>query len=149
MKGTRKMKKELKSYISLRVILIVAACIILMAATRPAADFSQDLNFRLSNIERRLDQLQQRIDFIERAQQNQAINSAGRSNISSETILEIQRQQLSLAGQMVAMEKRILDLQKTVDQLRERNPEKKEKPKEDVKPKTPQTKPDENRNNLN
>ncbi len=141
MEGINEMNNDLNSKIILRVFLIVPASIILMAAARPAADFSQDLNFRLINIERRLDQLQQRVDFTERAQQNQAINNAGRSSISSEIVLEIQRQQLSLAGQMVSMEKKILELQKNVDQLRERNPEKKEKPKEEAKPKSPQTKP--------
>ena len=50
----------------------------------------QDQTFRITNIERRLDQLQQRVDFVERQQQNQP--QARPASISPELVLEIQRQ---------------------------------------------------------
>ncbi len=111
--------------------------------TRPS-DFSQDITFRLTNIERRLDQLQTRVDFIERAQQNQAMNNtSASSNLAAETVLELQRQHLSLAGQVVEMQKRMLDLRKAIDRLSEREPGQatKEPPKEDPKPKPKTGKP--------
>jgi hypothetical protein len=102
-------------------------------------DGDQDLNFRLTNIERRLDQMQMRVDFIERAQQNQAMQTnAASSNLTTQTVLELQRQHLSLAEQVVQMQKRMLDMQKTIDRLSEREapPEKREptKPKPAARP---------------
>lgn len=133
------------------VLLSLAAIAVLLIATAaktPTAGYSQDQSFRLINIERRLDQLQSRLDFLERAQQNQLVNNAGLSNVSTQAVLELQRQQLSLAEQIVTMQRRLLEMQKTIDQLAEHNgapakpaPEKKEPPKSDAKPKTPSGRP--------
>ncbi|MEK7830282.1 MAG: hypothetical protein AAB401_04305, partial [Acidobacteriota bacterium] len=50
-----------------------------LAIATPTADYSQDSNYRLMNVERKLDQLQMRIDFVERAQQAQSLNATGAS----------------------------------------------------------------------
>jgi predicted nucleic acid-binding Zn-ribbon protein len=104
---------------------------------------TQDLNFRLLNIERRLDQMQIRVDVIERTQQNQAFNQPQQNNISSETIYELQRQLISLSGQMVQLQKQMLELQKKIDRLQESDPkgEKREPVKEEAKPKPKAGKP--------
>ncbi len=104
---------------------------------------TQDLNFRLLTIERRLDQMQLRVDVIERAQQNQAFNQPQQNNISNETVYELQRQQISLSGQMVQMQRQMLELQKKIDRLQEAEPkgEKKEPVKEEAKPKPKAGKP--------
>jgi hypothetical protein len=83
--------------------------------------------------------MQMRVDFIERAQQNQAMQTnAASSNLTTQTVLELQRQHLSLAEQVVQMQKRMLDMQKTIDRLSEREapPEKREptKPKPAARP---------------
>jgi hypothetical protein len=75
----------------------------------------QDAAFRIVNIERRLDQLQQRVDFVERQQQNQP--QVRPASISPELVLEIQRQTISLQQQMVLAQEQILKLQKAVDEL--------------------------------
>ena len=117
------------------------------AVNTPTAAHSQDQSFRLINIERRLDQLQGRVDFIERAQQNQNLTSATTSNVSTQAVLDLQRQQLALAEQVVTMQRRLLEMQKTIDQLTERSPQpkptpdKREKLKDDAKPKVPSGKP--------
>ncbi len=122
-------------------VMIAVCCGSLMTVTS-TADHNQDQSFRLMNIERRLDQLQSRVDFIERAQQNQAMQAnTATSNRTTEAVLELQRQNLSLAEQMVQMQKRMLDMQKAIDRISERegNPEKKEK--SEPKTKAPASKP--------
>ncbi len=112
--------------------------------TAPNTDSrTQDQTFRLMNIERRLDQLQSRVDFIERAIQNREMRSAASPNVSTEALLELQRQQLSLAEQLVTMQRRMLEMQKAIDRLasREGGQEKKETPKEEAKPKAAPKKP--------
>jgi hypothetical protein len=75
----------------------------------------QDQTFRVTNLERRLDQLQQRVDFVERQQQNQP--QVRPAAISPELVLEIQRQTISLQQQLVLAQEQILKLQKAVDDL--------------------------------
>jgi hypothetical protein len=99
------------------------------------------VNFRLINIERRLDQLQMRVDFMERTMQNQVLNRTDQSTTSTALVLELQRQHLSLAEQVVTLQKRVLELQKAVDQSRESGQEKKEKPKEEARPRPTPRKP--------
>lgn len=89
----------------------------------------QDQTFRITNIERRLDQLQQRVDFVERQQQNQP--QVRPASISPELVLDIQRQTISLQQQMVLAQEQILKLQKAVDELASQQP-----PKEPAKPQT-------------
>ena len=123
---------------------LMAALLLLtsFAATTPTAGRGQDQSFRLINIERRLDQLQTRIDYLERAQQSQSLNSSS-SNTATAAVLELQRQQLSLAEQVVTMQRKMLEMQKAIDRLTEQNrqPEKKEKPEEKPKPKAVTGKP--------
>jgi hypothetical protein len=92
----------------------------------------QDQTFRITNIERRLDQLQQRVDLVERQQQNQP--QVRPASISPELVLEIQRQTISLQQQMVLAQEQILKLQKAVDELASQQP-----PKEAGKQPAPET----------
>jgi hypothetical protein len=99
------------------------------------------------NIERRLDQLQIRVDTVERAFQSQAMNNSGSSNYSTQALLELQRQQLSLAEQVVTMQKQMLELRKEIDRQASRTndqvkeAEKKDEQKQEAKPKTQSKKP--------
>jgi len=130
---------------------ILAAIVLLLAppAATPATgnNAQQDLNFRLMNIERKLDQLQNRVEIIERASQSQAMSNTGSSTISTQALLELQRQQLSLAQQLVTMQKQMLELQKALDRQASRendqgkDTEKKDAPKQEVKPKVQSKKP--------
>jgi hypothetical protein len=131
---------------SARVFLIITALLSLLSITTPTGDLAQDVNFRLVNIERRLDQVQQRVDFIERSLQNQSFNRANDSNVATAAVLEMQRKQLSLSEQVLSLERRMLEMQKTINQMRETNQqtkeakETKETPKNEAKPKPPQGK---------
>jgi hypothetical protein len=124
---------------------IVAGALLItgVAVKTPTVAHSQDQSFRLINIERRLDQVQSRLDFIERAQQSQGLNNISSANVSTQVVLDLQRQQLALADQVVTMQRRMLEMQKTIDQLAERGsqpkptPEKKEPTKPNTKQKTP------------
>ncbi len=131
---------------TLKGLVIIPAIVAIFAAFAPTATTgggTQDLTFRLMNIERRLDQLQSRVDIVERTLQNQTMSSAGSSNISTQMLLDMQRQQLQLAEQLVTMQRQMLEMRKAIDQLssRETEPEKKEKPKEEAKPKPQPKKP--------
>ncbi len=128
---------------SVAVIAALAMLLPLSAPSSTANSNSQDQTFRLMNIERRLDQLQIRVDAMERTLQNQAMSSTGSSNAPTQALLELQRQHLSLAEQVVTMHKRMLDMQKSIDQLASRgeSQEKGEKPKEEAKPKAQPKKP--------
>jgi hypothetical protein len=125
-------------------LIMIALAALGMAGTR-ATEPAQDLSIRLSNIERRVDQLQQRIDFVERGQQNQAMSSINRSSSSAspEMVLEMQRQQLVVADQVTLLQRQLLELRKQVDQLSGANPDpkKSEPPKEERKPRPPSRQP--------
>ena len=104
----------------------------------------QDVPFRLMNIERRLDQLQNRLDFLERAQQNLAMStSAASSQRSTEAVLDLQRQQISFSEQLLILQKQMLEMQKRIDRMNENDmkSEKKEPVKEEPKAKTRSVKP--------
>ncbi|HMB30106.1 MAG TPA: hypothetical protein VKS99_18485 [Blastocatellia bacterium] len=129
---------------------IFAAIALMSASLAPATttgNNAQDLNFRLMNIERRLDQLQIRVDGIERAFQNQALSNTGASNVSSQALLELQRLQLSISEQLVTMQKQMLELKKEIDRQasrdndRGKDAEKKDEPKQEAKPKVQSKKP--------
>jgi len=112
------------------------------AAPNPAPQL--DPNYRLMTLERRVDQMQNRLDFIERNQQAQALAPATTNQYNNELVLELQRQQLSLAQQVIQQERRLLEMQKKIDQLAENQSDKKPKeakPEETAKPKTPPRKP--------
>ncbi len=129
---------------SIRISLHVTFIILLLAfftAPAPTAGQGQDQTFRLLNIERRLDQLQTRVDFLERIQQSLQSQSQGNANSNTATaaVLELQRQQLYLAEQVLTMQRQMLEMQKKIDRLTPPPTpavqEKKEKPEEKPKPK--------------
>ena len=86
---------------------------VLLLSALPFAP-QQDVTFRMLNLERRCDQLQQRVDSLERLLQNQAIANVVDPN--RELILEMQRQQLSFQQQMLATQQLQLDMKKSLDQ---------------------------------
>ncbi|MCI0337389.1 MAG: hypothetical protein L0226_07430 [Acidobacteria bacterium] len=135
------MRRQQKINSIARVVLGVPAFLLLFTAIGATGEHSQDVNFRLLTIERRVDQLQQRMDYIERTIQNQTLNRTNESGASTALVLELQRQQLSLAEQVVQIQRRMLDFQKRIDQMREENEGKKEKPGEETKKKPAQGKP--------
>lgn len=99
-----------------RIFRLAAIAVFLIAVTPASA--TQDNQFRLINIERRLDQLQQRVDFIERNMQSSA--PAVDTSLLTQSILETQRQQLLLAEQVVTLQKQMLEMQKRIDGLSEK-----------------------------
>ncbi len=115
-----------KSRLRRGVVIALALTVlsIVMAAKNPNRDVLQDQNFRLLNLERRVDLLQQRVDYVERVQQSQAMKETGGAGPA---VLELQRQQLSLAEQQVTLQRQMLELQKKIDNLTERKPEPKKK----------------------
>lgn len=119
---------------------IIVLLLALLAITTPTADLVQDPNFRLMNVERRLDQLQMRIDFVERAQQTQSLNTTS-ANMTPAAVLELQRMQISMGEQMVLMQRQMLEMQKTIDRLSERTGGQEKKPEEKSKPKSSLGKP--------
>jgi hypothetical protein len=129
---------------------IFVAIILLLVSLTPATTTGnnpQDLTFRLMNIERRLDQMQIRVDAIERAFQNQAVSNPGSSNIMTQALLELQRTQLSISEQLVTMQKQMLELKKEIDRQASRDnnqkkdTEKKDAPQQEAKPKVQSKKP--------
>jgi hypothetical protein len=129
---------------------IFAAIVLLLVGLAPATTISnnaQDQTFRLMNIERKLDQLQIRVDAIERAFQSQALSNVGSSNVSTQALLDLQRQQLSLAEQLVTMQRQMLELKKEIDRQASResvqgkDTEKKDAPQQETKPKVQPKKP--------
>lgn len=119
----------------LRRAAVGLAVVAFVAMTNSTAQVNSDLNFRLLNIERRLDQLQIRVDTLDRAQQIQSVGASNQS-LTAQAVLELQSQQVSLARELVLAQQQILTLQKTVDQLSARLPakEKTEKPEEKKPP---------------
>ncbi len=132
------MTEKLKG--SARVFLSITALLFLLSDTTRTGDLQQDLNFRMMNLERRFDQLQIRVNFIERTVQTQSLN---KPNDSTAVVLDLQRKQISLTEQIVLLEKRMFEMQKTIDQMRAAAQEKKESgetsdtPKSEPKPKSP------------
>ncbi|MGH9766381.1 MAG: hypothetical protein ACREAB_03020 [Blastocatellia bacterium] len=129
---------------------VFAAIVMLLTPLAPApanGNHAQDLTFRLMNIERRLDQLQNRVETVERAFQSQAVSNTGSSNISAQALLDLQRQQLTMAEQLVTMQRQMLELKKAIDRQASRendqgkDAEKKDAPKQEAKPKVQSKKP--------
>ena len=128
---------------------MLTAVVFLLTSLAPSSTHgsdTQDLNFRLINIERRLDLLQSRVDFMERAQQNQPLNAAA-SNLSTQALQDLQRQQLSITEQLLTMQRQMLELKKEIDRATprkedaEKDTEKKEPAKQETKPKAQPKKP--------
>jgi hypothetical protein len=136
--------KPLKSAATFAVIVLLSLSLTPATTT---GNNAQDLTFRLMNIERKLDQLQIRVDTVERAFQSQALSNTGSSNVSTQALLELQRQQLSLAEQLVTMQRQMLELKKEIDRQASRandqgkEAEKKDEQKQEPKPKAQSKKP--------
>jgi len=129
---------------------ILAAIVLLSVSLAPAtvtSNNAQDVTFRLINIERKLDQLQIRVDTVERAFQSQSLNNTGSSNASTQVLLDLQQQQFSLAQQLLTMQKQMLEMRKELDRqaLRENDQGKdagnKDAPKQEAKPNVQPKKP--------
>lgn len=129
---------------SIQVAAAFTAVVLLLTSLTSSAtrdNSAQDQGFRLMNIERRVDQLQSRVDFIERSQQNQALNVATPS-LPNQALQELQQRQSLLAEQLVTTQKQMLELKKEIDRvaLRDRDQqtdgEKKDAPKPETKPET-------------
>lgn len=116
-------------------LMILVLLVAVLAIKTPTADLSQDPNFRFLNIERRLDQLQFRVDALDRIQQTQSLNATS-ANITPAAVLELQRQQISLAEQAITMQRQLLEMQKTIDRLSEKPGGQEKKPEEKPKPKS-------------
>src|SRR5262245_16162815 len=111
---------------------------------------AQDQAFRIMNLERRVDTLQNRMDILERAQQNQSLTAATPS-FPTQALQELQQRQMILAEQLVTTQKQMLELKKEIDRvaLRDRDqkadgdkkdaskPESKPEVKPKVQPKKP------------
>jgi hypothetical protein len=78
---------------------------------------TQIIESRLSNIERRLDQVQNRVDSVEREQRMSSISGSSRSDVSQATVLELQRQQNSIAQEVILMQQKMLEMTKALDAL--------------------------------
>ena len=136
---------------TLKSAAIFAAIVVLSVSLAPATTIgnnAQDQTFRLLNIERKLGQLQIRVDMIERAFQSQSVNNTGSSNASTQALLALQQQQLSLAEQLVTMQRQMLELKKEIDRLgsrendQKKDAEKKDAQQQEAKPKVQPKKPD-------
>jgi hypothetical protein len=131
----------LKPLKSAAIFAAIVLLLVSLATATTTSNNAQDQTFRLMNIERRLDQLQIRMDAIERAFQSQALNNAGSSNISTQALLDLQRTQLAMTQQLVTIQKQMLELKQEIDRqaLREtdqgKDVEKKDEPKQEAKPK--------------
>ena len=129
--------RSIRFFPNLTILVLLVA---LLAIPTPTADFVQDPSFRLMNVERRLDQLQIRVDYVERAQQAQSLNTTA-ANATQPLVMELQRQQNSMAEQLVLMQRQMLELQKTIDRLSEKVSGQEKKPEEKPKPKPATGKP--------
>ncbi len=100
----------------------LVAIIVLLGSAAP----SQNFEFRLANIERRIDQVQGRIDSVEREQRMQSMSNSSRPEVTREAMIELQRQENSLAEQVVGLEQRMLEIKKAIDRLDSEHTDKKE-----------------------
>ncbi|MBL8189393.1 MAG: hypothetical protein JNK38_15395 [Acidobacteria bacterium] len=125
---------------SIRFSANLAILLLLSALLATTTHSSQDPNYRLMTVERRLDQLQYRVDALERFQQTQSLNATS-ANITPAAVLELQRQQISLAEQAITMQKQMLEMQKTIDRLSEKLGGQEKKSEEKPKPKSMSGKP--------
>jgi hypothetical protein len=80
----------------------------------------------MATLERRIDQLQNRVDTVEREQRMQTLSSSTRPAVTPETVQELQRQYLGLTEQVVVLQRHMLEVQKALAA--------KEKPQEKRKP---------------
>jgi hypothetical protein len=133
-----------------KIAMIFAGIILLSVSLSPTTatgNNAQDLSFRLMNIERKIDQVQLRVDAVERMVQNQAISNTGSSNVSTQALLDLQQQQFSLVQQVITMQKQMLEMRKELDRQASRgndqgkDTDKKDTPKQETQPKVQPKKP--------
>ncbi len=93
-------------------LLIAVMAIAVLGSASPGQNFE----IRLSNLERRLDQMQNRVDAVEREQRMQSL-PASRPDGTREMLLDLQRQQISAGQEVIVLQQRLLDLQKAVDRI--------------------------------
>jgi hypothetical protein len=133
-----------------KIAMIFAGIILLSVSLSPTTatgNNAQDLSFRLMNIERKIDQVQLRVDAVERMVQNQAISNTGSSNVSTQALLDLQQQQFSLVQQVITMQKQMLEMRKELDRQASRgndqgkDTDKKDTPKQEAQPKVQPKKP--------
>jgi len=104
------------------------------AGTRPG---QQDLTFRLINLERQVESLQARVDFLERMARNPLPGDSIGASANAQTMIEIQRQMLSLAEQQLLMQSQLLELKKMIDQQGDQQNKQAEPPATRPAPKKP------------
>lgn len=83
-----------------------------------SASPTQMLESRISTIERRLDQIQSRVDAVEREQRMASMSGSSRSDVSQATVLELQRQQNNISQEMILMQQKMIEINKTLDALK-------------------------------
>ncbi len=94
--------------------------ILTLGAGAPEARTSaqQDLTFRIINLERQVETLRMRVDFLEQnSRQPVVVDQPGSSPAST---IDLQRQILALAEQQVLIQTQLLELKKSVDRLSEK-----------------------------
>ena len=111
----------------LQAPLVAVALLLTLASLSATAGESverpqQDLTFRLINLERQVESLQTRIDFLERTIRAIPVGGQTETTGSSTSLLEIQRQMLALAEQQILMQTQLLEVRKSLDRLAERVP---------------------------
>lgn len=90
-------------------------------ATAASTNGQQDLTFRLINLERQVETLQTRTEFLEQMARNPPPGDAIGASANAQSMIEIQRQMLSLAEQQLLMQTQLLELKKSIDRLSEKN----------------------------
>ncbi len=106
----------------MRGLLAVLALLPLSLLSGGTSRAQQDPTFRLMSIERRLDQMQMRLDSLERAALTSTPGGGGSIGDSSavQLTIELQRQLLALAEQQVIMQRQMLEMQKRIDLIAEK-----------------------------
>lgn len=107
-----------RQFIPLLLILLLA---LTLPVSQPATFAQQDLTFRLINLEREVETLRTRVDFLERMVRNTTPADPLALSSSNQSMVEIQRQMLALAEQQIIMQTQMLELRKAVDELREKS----------------------------
>ena len=112
-------------------VTIFVAIISLFAVPTGVAPSQPDVNFRLNSIERRIDQMQIRVDGMERELRTQALLQSPERSTS---VNDLRQQYVGLSEQVSVMQLQLVEVRKTLDKLTEPAPkdpvkdEKKKKP---------------------
>ena len=109
---------------------IVVAIISLFALPTGVAPTQPDINFRLNTIERRIDQMQMRVDSMERELRTQALLQSPERSTS---VTDLRQQYVGLSEQVSLMQLQLVEVRKTLDKLSQ--PEQKDPVKDEKKKK--------------